>query len=145
MNSSFNLLNVSLSFLISFVFILFEFCLILCFHLLLHPCLVNFYSILFLLENFLEGIAIVLPLVKLKLILGLLFLSFTHLTKILIQLGNLDISFLDLFCMQLINIVVLLLIILNSFCLCFFIFLFPSRNLLFKIDLLLHFIIILPC
>lgn len=131
MNGPFNFLNVPLSFLISFVLVLFKLCLILSFHFFLHSGLVDFYSILFLLENFLEGVAIILPLVKLKLIFSLFLLSFTHFTQIFIQLRNLNICFLDLFLVLFINLIVLLLIILNCFCFCLFIFLFPSRNLLF--------------
>ena len=131
MNCPFNFLNVPLSFLISFVLVLFKLCLILSFHFFLHSRLVDFYSILFLLENFLECVAVILPLVKLKLIFSLFFLSFAHFTKIFIEFRYLNISFFDLFLMQFVNIIVLLLIILNCFRLCFFIFLFPSRNLLF--------------
>ncbi len=131
MNSPLNLLNIPLRFLISLILILLKLCLILSFHFFLHSGLVDFYSILFLLENFLEGVAIILPLVKLKLIFSLFFLSFTHFTQILIQLRNLNICFLDLFLVLFINLIVLLLIILNCFCFCLFIFLFPSRNLLF--------------
>jgi hypothetical protein len=136
-------LDVSLSFLVRFVLVLFKLCLVFGFHFFLHSGLIDFYSIFFFLENFLEGVAIVLPLVKLKLIFGLFFLGFTHFTKIFIQLRNLNICLLDLLLMLFINIVVLLLIILNCFCFGFFVFLFPSRNLLLKIDLLLHLLIIL--
>ena len=131
MNCPFNFLNVPLSFLISFVLVLFKLCLIFSFHFFLHSRLVDFYSIFFLLENFLECVAVILPLVKLKLIFSLFFLSFTHFTQIFIQLRNLNICFLDLFWVKFINFIVLLLIILNCFCFCLFIFLFPSRNLLF--------------
>ena len=143
MNGPFDFLNVPLSFLISLVLVLFELGLILSFHFFLHSGLIDFYSILFLLENFLQCVTIILPLVKLKLIFSLFFLSFAHLTKIFIEFRYLYISFFNLFLMQFVNIIVLLLIILNCFRLCFFIFLFPSRNLLFQINLFLHFIIIL--
>jgi hypothetical protein len=143
MNGPFDFLNVPLSFLISLVLVLFELGLILSFHFFLHSGLIDFYSILFLLENFLQSVAIILPLVKLKLIFSLFFLSFAHFTKIFIEFRYLNISFFDLFFVKFCNIILLFGIILNCFRLCFFIFLFPSRNLLFQINLFLHFIIIL--